>query len=265
VGNPATPDSPPGAVFAAVTRSWQTWQAIMNDCGSLTITEGPFTQDRTIGYNQSSPNNNANVVLFRQRTCNPPLVQQTDPCHTDSTCGNTWDCWEHDSNIIGLTTTTYDKNSGKILDADIELNGQAADVQTGFKFTTVDLPPAFRCPIGQTAYTCVAADIQNTATHEFGHALGLDHTGYTPPDGLGGSTMSPTASTGDLSKRRVDTGSRQFVCDVYPKSRAARDCTTGTNTPAQNSGCSAAPEGPMLVLALLGLRLFGKRRARRAN
>ncbi|HYR54502.1 MAG TPA: myxosortase-dependent metalloprotease, MXAN_2677/MXAN_2678 family [Myxococcaceae bacterium] len=260
-GNPATPDSPPNAVFDAVTRSWQSWQAIMNDCGSLTINEGPHTSDRTVGYNQGSPNN-ANVVLFRQRTCSVP---PGDPCLTDSTCGNTYDCWDHDSNVIALTTTTYDKNSGRILDADIELNGRDQSVTTGFIFTTVDSP---RCQV--PAYNCVAADIQNTATHEFGHAIGLDHTGYRDPQNNNTpSTMSPTAAMGDLTKRRVDSGSRQFVCDVYPKGRAAsQDCTVGTNpNPISRSGCSAAPGEPMLVLALAGLalRLFRKRRAHRIN
>ncbi len=259
-GNPAPPGSP-DTVFAAVTASWTSWQAIMNACGSLTINEGPHTSDRTVGYNQGSPNN-ANVVLFRQRTCSVPAG---DPCLTDSTCGNTYDCWDHDSNVIALTTTTYDKNSGRILDADIELNGRDQSGTTGFIFTTVNSP---RCPV--PAYNCVAADIQNTATHEFGHAIGLDHTGYRDPqDGLL-STMNPSAAMGDLTKRRVDSGSRQFVCDVYPKGRAAsQDCTVSASStnPTSRSGCSAMPGEPMLVVVLagLGLRLLGKRRARRIN
>jgi hypothetical protein len=159
-------------------------------------------------------------VLFRQLTCSPPVVQQTDPCHTDSTCGNAHDCWEHDPNIIGLTTTTYDKNSGKILDADIELNGQAADVQTGFKFTTVDLPPAFRCPIGQTAYTCVAADIQNTATHEFGHALGLDHTGYTPVNGRSQQTQGRHRLAAVRLRRLPEESSRTGLHHRYQYPRS---------------------------------------------
>jgi hypothetical protein len=221
----------------------------MTQCGSLTITEGAQVSatngGRIVGYDQSNPSSNINVVLFRQTTCNVP---STDPCHTNNDCGNTYDCWEHGPSTIALTTTTYDKNTGRILDADLELNAAQ------FKFTTVDSPS---CPLsGSTAYTCVAADVQNTATHEFGHSLGLDHTLYTDPQDGKPSTMSPTAPTGDLTKRRVDSGSHKFVCDVYPKGQAAQDCI-------KTSGCSAAPGGPMLVLALLGLRMLRGRRAHR--
>jgi len=272
-GNPATPDPGTGtAVFDAITRSWQTWQAIMNNCGSLTIAEGGKTTDRTVGYDQSSPNSNINIVLFRQRTCDPPLVPATDPCHTSNTCGNTYDCWEHSGNTIALTTTTYDRNTGHILDADIELNGQAPGGTTGFKFTLVDSPP---CPMSVTNYNCVAADIQNTATHEFGHSLGLDHTMYQIFDPCAPgctstsythSTMYAQAPTGDLCKRCVDSGSRQFVCDVYPKNKAAQDCLgNGSTGGGSSSGCTAAPGGPMLALVLLSLRVVRRQRGRRIN
>jgi Synergist-CTERM protein sorting domain-containing protein len=276
-GNPASTPSDPtnAAVFAAITRSWQTWQGIMNDCGSLTITEGdkvgsdqPGSPGRTVGYDQSSPNSNINIVLFRQRTCD--FVPSSDPCHTSSTCGNQYDCWEHSASTIALTTTTYDRNTGKILDADIELNGQAPGGTTGFKFTLVDMPP---CPMSVTSYNCVAADIQNTATHEFGHSLGLDHTMYPIFDpcipgctsmNYTHSTMYAQAPTGDLCKRCVDSGSRKFVCDVYPKNQAAKDCVgNGTTGSSSSSGCSAAPGGPMLALALLALRTARRRRGRR--
>ncbi len=263
VGNPATPTGQNTEVFAAVTRSWQTWQAIMNDCGSLTISEGPRTNDRTIGYDSSNPSANQNVVLFRQRSCNG-LIPATATC-TPGTgdCGNAYDCWDHLSAVIALTTTTYDKNTGRIFDSDIELNGRAPNGNGGFIFTTVDSP---RCP-SQADYSCVAADIQNTATHEFGHALGLDHTTYPIFDACDPgcpasmtlythSTMYDRAPPGDLCKRCVDSASRQFVCDVYPKGKAAQDCLP-------KSGCSAAPGGPMLVLSLLALQILRNRRARR--
>jgi len=266
-GNPATDPTGTG-VFDAVTRSWQTWQGIMNDCGSLTITEGPQTDDKSIGYD------NQNIVIFRQQSCLTPGVVLDPASCTLGTgdCGSKYDCWDHDRNAIALTTTTYDKCSGRIYDADIEMNGKMpGDTSTdgfgkGFHLTLVDSPP---CPTSRPDYNCVAADIQNTATHEFGHSLGLDHTMYQIFDACGPgcptslmtythSTMYGDARSGDLCKRCVDTGSRQGICDTYPKSKSAVDCV-----PTKSGGCSAAPAGPMIALALLGIRILAPRRARR--
>jgi len=269
-GNPATPDTGSGtAVFDAVTRSWQTWQGIMNNCGSLTITEGPQTDDKSIGYDSNNPSANQNIVIFRQQSCLAPGV--VPPNHTctlgTGDCGSVYDCWDHDHSAIALTTTTYDKCSGRIYDADIELNGKLPNDTSsdGFKFTLVDSPP---CPQSRPDYNCVAADIQNTATHEFGHSLGLDHTTYRIFDACDPgcpasqmlythATMFGTAPAGDLCKRCVDSGARQGVCDIYPKGKSAVDCVP------TKSGCSAAPAGPMIALALLGIRVLVSRRARR--
>jgi len=274
-GNPATPDPTGTGVFDAVTRSWQTWQGIMNDCGSLTITEGVHTDDSSIGYDSNNPSANQNIVIFRQRSCLTPGV--VPPNHTctlgTGECGTAYDCWDHDRNAIALTTTTYDKCSGRIYDADVEMNGKmpgdpSPDGFYGFRFTLVDSP---RTCQSSTDYNCVVADIQNTATHEFGHSLGLDHTMYQIFDPCdpgcpaslttySHSTMYAQAPAGDLCKRCVDRGSRQFICDAYPKSKSAVDCV-----PTKSGGCSAAPAGPMIALALLGIRILAPRQARRRH
>ncbi len=279
-GNPATPDTGSGtAVFDAVTRSWQTWQGIMNDCGSLTITEGPQTDDKSIGYDSRTPSANQNIVIFRQQSCLALLALGLIPSnHTcalgSGDCGSDYDCWDHDHSAIALTTTTYDNCSGRIYDADIEMNGKLPGDTSGdcgrpggegCRFTLVDSP---RTCQSSTDYNCVVADIQNTATHEFGHALGLDHTWYPIYDACDPgcpasftlythSTMYFEARPGDLCKRCVDSGSRQFICDTYPKGKAALDCVP------TKGGCSAAPAGPMIALALLAIRILAPRRDRR--
>jgi hypothetical protein len=168
---------------------------------------------------------------------------------------------------IALTTTTYDECSGRIYDADIELNGKMpGDTSNyGFRFTLVDSP---RMCQSSADYNCVVADIQNTATHEFGHTLGLDHTAYPIFDACDPgcpasmttythSTMYTEAPAGDLCKRCVDRGSRQAICDIYPKGKSALDCVP------TKGGCSAAPAGPIIALALLGIRILAPRRDRR--
>ena len=244
LGNPngATP-------FDAVTASWQSWQAIQSGCGNLTLSEGPRLPGpipgRIVGYDQGS-NDNYNVVMFRQRLCSiaaPP----GDPCFSNQNCNNQYDCWGNASGTIGLTTTTYRVSTGEILDADIEFNAAT------FHFTT--LQSGCACGSGHTG--CNATDIQNTATHEFGHSLGLDHTNYC--DGGVCSVMNPNSCAGEISKRTIDPWSSAFVCDVYPKGRASLDCisSAASSVSASKTGCTSAPgpfAWPLLALLVLGLR-----------
>ena len=85
-------------------------------------------------------------------------------------------------------------------------------------------------------------------THEFGHFLGLAHS----PDP--GSTMYANEPLGETSKRVLDSGSKQFVCDVYPQGRASMDCSASSGGGgSSSSGCSSAGTagGLMPALALL--------------
>jgi hypothetical protein len=226
------PDNPGETAFTSVEAAFQTWQAVQDRCGNLLLVEGPRTSSRFVGYD---PAHREHLVLFREQLCTD-VVSPGDPCLQAGTCGNVHDCWEHAADALALTTTTFDVASGEILDADIELNA------AGYTLTTVDSPA---CQSGALGQGCVAYDVQATATHEIGHLLGLDHTDYP------GSVMNPTARVGDLSKRTLDPGSQDFVCDVYPKGEASLDCVAPA--PAPDGGCTAAGAQPWLVLALLGL------------
>ena len=244
LGNPNGADP-----FQAVTTSWQSWQAIQSGCGNLILSEGPRlccttpeSPGRIVTYDQT------NVVMFRQRLCSS-VVTAGDPCVNRGDCNNQYDCWStsYGTLAIALTTITYRMSTGEILDADIEFNAAT------FHFATLQSG----CACGSGHPGCNATDIQNTATHEFGHSLGLDHTNYC--DGGVCSVMNPNSCLGEISKRTIDPWSSAFVCDTYPKGRASQDCIASSISSSQSaskSGCASVPGGfawPMLALLVLGL------------
>ena len=241
-GNPLLGD----AGFQAVTRAWPTWAAQMEACGDLTLSEGPHSSSRMTGLPPEG--SGENLVLFRTTLCSA-VVDAGDPCTGTGTCGNVHDCWDHASGVLALTTVTFRATDGVIVLADVEFNAAQ-----GF-FTTVDSPP---CTPPDESLACVVNDTQETATHEFGHVLGLDES----PDPT--STMYGYASPGETSKRVLDTGSQQFVCDAYPKGGPSHDCLLPDGGVPSTGGCSTAESrgAPVGLVALLGLLFLGTRRRR---
>jgi hypothetical protein len=207
--------------FTAIRNAFSTWQQVMDQCGSLKLVEGTRVASRDVGYDQSTGAVNQNLILFRDISCDL-AAPSGDPCRQEGFCGNKYDCWWYPTGTIALTTSTYDTNTGKLYDSDVEFNAAR------FVFTAVDSPVCTSQPYSQN---CVAYDVQNTMTHEAGHVIGLDHTDAP------GSVMNPTAPAGETSKRSIDSGSRSFVCDVYPQGRQAVDCVA--SKPKPTGGCSA--------------------------
>ncbi len=231
-GNPETPGE---TEHAAIAKAFATWQAQFDACGSLSFKEGPRTGTALEGFFRDG--NDENVIMFRQETCGT-RVPRNDSCLKDGSCGNKYDCWDYSSGALAITTTSFEPASGKILDADIEFN------TPNFTFTTVDAPPC----VGGFNFSCVASDIQNTATHEIGHMIGLSHSGAAS------STMFISAAPGETTKRSLDDGSKNFVCLNYPKGKASLDCrvfpASSTLGPA-GAGCSSTEGFSMLALASL--------------
>jgi len=264
----ATGDSKLGAAFFdAVSSSEATWGTQASSCSSLALREGAHSTSRLVGYDSSGANEN--LVLARTTDCSIAVLPG-DPCQSSGTCGNVHDCWEHGAGVLALTLLTFDLN-GLLLDADVEVNAATSNP------SVVDSPP---CTGGIITASCVANDVQNTVTHEFGHALGLDHS----PDPA--STMFASAPLGETSKRILDPASKQFVCDVYARGLASSDCAladAGTNPGTggggsgqggvppgapgpgiarTTSGCAAVPGAgpPVGVLAALSLLALATRR-----
>ncbi len=240
-----SPENPGDSEFQAIANSITTWQTQLNTCSSLTLTEGARTTTRKVGYFEKEVNEN--IAVFRLRKC-ADVAPAGDACHgTPDNCGNQFDCWQHQEGAIAITTTSYNPETGRILDSDIEFNAPT------FLFTTVDAPP---CLSGNYNLGCVATDIANTTTHELGHVLGLGHISTA------GSTMNPRANPGETSKRILDPGTAQFVCNVYPRGQPAKTCFLKPVSPIlgdASKGCSSTPG--LLVPVFAALALLRRRRA----
>jgi uncharacterized protein (TIGR03382 family) len=269
-GSTATPRD---AEFAAIDASFATWQAAAGGCNEFRFIRGERTTNTAIGYVEGGPNEN--LVIFQERQCEDVPIPEGDACHTaerpHSACATKYQCWypdaKHSDFTFAATLTTYRVKSGNIVDADVEFN--AARHQNGtptWLFTTVNAP---RCDPDRVSVDCVAIDIQNTMTHEIGHALGFEHSRGAP-----GSTMASSAEIGDTDKRVLDHATAEGFCGTYPRGLPPVLCDTlGTSQGGQSaskhvigiasgSGCDAAGGLPS-ALALL-LTLGGLRRRRRA-
>lgn len=193
-------------VEQAILRSFATWQSV--SCSDLSFSYEGRTPVTAIGFRQGA-GNNLNLLIFRTRLCRD-VVPDDDACwQTPGACANTFDCWSHPSGVIALTTTNYNTANGVILDSDIEFNS------AGMHFTTRNGPPCQR----QSDQNCVAFDVENTATHEIGHLIGLDHS----PDRE--ATMFAQAELGEASKRNLAQDDIDAICHVYPENEAPRTCT----------------------------------------
>jgi len=192
------------------------------------------------GVSQYNPDRgNANIVLFRE------------------------DDWPYigAANAIGLTTTRFDKKTGDLWDADIELNGVTATISIGDPIT--------------------GDDLLSVLTHEAGHFLGLSHSLNQT------ATMRPIydpARDGD-DFRSLAPDDIAGICEAYPPARQpatascdnrhgfSQQCGADQPAPNQSKGCSlnarsavlgasgSSSASLLLVLAsVVGARLARRRR-----
>lgn len=132
----------------------------------------------------------------------------------------TWPYAGQANATLALTTLTYNKRTGEIVDADMEVN------TAEMKITTTATPPT-------DGY-----DFQSIVTHEAGHFIGLAHTPTAT------ATMFARYSPGQTSIRALAPDDVAGVCEVYrPNGDRAVSATAAASGFLASKACDAAPFG----------------------
>jgi hypothetical protein len=171
--------------------------------------------------------------------------------------------WPYDdqNSTLALTSTIFERSTGALLDADVEINSYTNPLTT----TSVSKE--------------VGKDLASIVTHEAGHFLGMGHSQVAT------ATMFRMYSAGDLNYRSLDPDDIAGICSIYPPHRDVPQCTAPSpahgfslycgggedDGTASVTGCAVAPRngrnfaisGGVLLAAALGVAGTRRRRRRR--
>ena len=237
-----------GPTLDAVRISFAAWE---QSCSSLQLVYGGRVDGVRIGLGTDGEH----LVVLRQGFCS----QVAPACNQDpnADCASQYNCFEDrgqmNRSVVALTSVLYDENSGRIVDADIEVNawdGQAGSLASsgggpvhGWYFTC-DKQPGWAACTSYAQDGCYFMDLQNTVTHEVGHFIGLAHV-CEPSQGnctqsLAGITMFPSTAPGDVEKRSLAQDDVDGVCAIYPQHHSSGGCASGGAAPAATALLLAA-------------------------
>jgi hypothetical protein len=228
-------------VVAAAFMKWTEATCPADSAGATRVSidvsdRGPVDCDK-VGYNTfGGPNQH--VIVFRDTV------------------------WPHNdvNNTLGLTTVTFDADTGEIYDADTEINGtmplSVGDPTTGYDFESI-------------------------ITHEMGHFLGLAHSGdnkatmyahymsstsmrtLTADDVAGLCSIYPPNGTRNVDPTVAASGSvTEDSCDPTPRHGFTTQCAQ-----PPKSGCAVAAGDPSgdggTEIVFVALASFGIARKRK--
>lgn len=240
VNNAASKQVDLATARSIAAKSFAKWSEPSCDaCGaagkpSIVVTEAGPT-DCDFGFNRDGAN--TNVLRFRDSD------------------------WPHEPGMLALTTVSFRKDTGEIIDADIEIN---SDIYQQKISTGANDPDAF--------------DLESIITHETGHLIGLSHSPIEE------ATMRPRYDKGDTSLRDLANDDICGVCAAAaparvapcsPSSSASCDETANdggannsTTTPgAANNGCGVGcaighdASSPLWILIALAITRLRSRNA----
>ncbi len=125
--------------------------------------------------------------------------------------------WPYDdsSNTLGLTTITYDPDTGELYDADMEIN------------STPQIKLSLGDPVPSDGY-----DLQSIIQHETGHFFGLAHTGDSH------ATMFAHYIPGTSTMRALTADDTDGICSIYLPSGERSVADGGT---VEEGPCNATP------------------------
>lgn len=106
------------------------------------------------------------------------------------------------SNALAVTLSSFDARSGEIIDADIYFNDDN-----------------FNWAVIEDDSDSHNVDVQNIATHEIGHMIGLDHSSvsfFETDEELYEATMFYASGAGEISRRIPHVDDERGVRSLYP-------------------------------------------------
>lgn len=216
------PDLSESDVRAVMARSFGHWNVIVCDGRpiELDIQGLPGTTTLEVGPKEAEPN--ANVIV-----------------HFDA---ERWAEEELSGLAYALTAVWYRPSSGEMLGADMHFNGGMGSYV---------ICPDTGCEPGQV-------DLENVATHEAGHYIGLAHSEVAE------ATMYCSASATEITKRSLEADDIAGACATYPPGLAFRDLDVrGSWTPPWKCTVQWSASPSWLSVLALGLVAFAQRCRRR--
>ena len=128
--------------------------------------------------------------------------------------------WNQDPSLLAVTHVWSNANN-EIVHFDVEIN--ADDIE----WSTSGDPNRY--------------DLHNAMTHEFGHALGLEHSDDTE------ASMASTTVMGEISKRDINVDDEQGILSLYPvQNNSTTDDSTSSTDSNSNTGTGGSTENALL-------------------